>query len=91
MSSGWDGNVCVCAHNRGCKYAIGGVKDINTGEIITYETIYGTKVYAVERVSLIGNTDWSKLGPTAENRLTITTCLANHPEVRVCVQAAEIK
>ena len=32
----------------------------------------------------------SYLQPSDNNRITITTCLADHPESRVCVQAAEI-
>ena len=40
-------------------------------------------------VGIISNTDWSYLQPTSDNRITITTCLAGYPELRVCVQAAE--
>lgn len=42
-------------------------------------------------VKTISNTDWSYLQATADNRVTITTCLANHPESRVMVQAVEVK
>ena len=86
-TSAWDGNVGVCGHNRGTKYAIGSVKDLNTGDLITYTTVYGTRIYSVESVKIIGSTDWSYLTPCAENRLTITTCLAGKPDVRVCVRA----
>ena len=86
-TSAWDGNVGVCGHNRGTKYAIGTVKDLNIGDLITYTTVYGTRIYAVEDVKIIGSTDWSYLTPCAENRLTITTCLAGKPDVRVCVRA----
>jgi hypothetical protein len=30
------------------------------------------------------------LQATMDNRLTITTCLADHPESRICVQAVEV-
>lgn len=89
-TSGWDGNVGVCAHNRGCKYAIGAIKDIQLGSEITYKTLFGTRTYLVESVNIIANNDWSYLQPTSDNRLTITTCLADHPDVRVCVQAVGI-
>ena len=88
-TSGWDGNVCLCGHNRGARYVIGAIKDLSIGDTITYETVYGTRTYAVSYVGVISNTDWSRLQPSADNMLTITTCLAGHPESRVCVQATE--
>ena len=90
MTSGWDGNVCLCGHNRGCKMAIGSVKDLAIGDIITYSTIYGTRNYSVSYVGIISYTDGSRLQLTSDNRLTITTCLAGYPELRVCVQAVAI-
>ena len=39
--SAWDGNVGVCGHNRGAKYVIGSIKDLDIGDTITYTTIYG--------------------------------------------------
>ncbi len=89
-TSGWDGNVGVCGHNRGSTYVIGAIKDLKVGDTITYTTVYGTRTYKVAFVKTISNTDWSYLQATADNRLTLTTCLANHPESRVCVQAVEI-
>lgn len=90
-TSGWDGNVGVCGHNRGAKYVIGSIKDLVVGDTITYTTVYGTRTYTVESVNVILDTDWSYLQETADNRITITTCLANKPEYRVCVQAVEAK
>ena len=90
-TSAWDGNAGFCGHNRGTKYAIGAIKDLKQGDTITYTTIYGTRTYAVETVKIISNTDWSYLQATADNRLTLTTCLADHPESRVVVQAVEVR
>ena len=90
-TSGWDGNVGICGHNRGAKYVIGAIKDLKVGDVITYTTVYGTRTYQVSSVNTILNTDWSYLQATADNRVTLTTCLANHPEYRVCVQAIEKK
>ncbi len=90
-TSAWDGNVGACGHNRGAKYVIGSIKDLKQGDTITYTTIYGTRTYAVETVKIISNTDWSYLQATADNRLTLTTCLADHPESRVVVQAVEVR
>lgn len=89
-TSAWDGNIGVCGHNRGSKYAIGSIKDLEIGDTITYTTLYGTRTYEVVLVKTISNTDWSYLQATADNRVTLTTCLANQPSKRVCVQAVEI-
>ena len=88
-TSGWAGNVGLCGHNRGARYNIGTIKDLKQGDIITYTTVYGTRTYEVVMVKTIANNDWSYLQGTADNRITITTCLANQPAKRICVQAVE--
>ena len=90
-TSAWDGNVGLAGHNRGAKFNIGTIKNLKQGDVITYTTMYGTRTYQVTSVKTITNTDWSYLQGTADNRITITTCLENHPESRVCVQAVEVK
>ena len=89
-TSGWDGNVGICGHNRGAKYNIGGIRNLEIGDTLTYSTVYGTRAYAVILVKTISDSDWSYLQATADNRITITTCLANQPSKRVCVQAEEV-
>ena len=89
-TSAWDGNVALCGHNRGAHYVIGNIKDLEIGDTITYTTVYGTRTYAVSMVKTISSTDWSYLQSTADNRITLTTCLADQPEKRVCVQAVEV-
>lgn len=89
-TSGWDGNVGICGHNRGAKYNIGSIRNLEIGDTITYSTVYGTRTYAVILVKTISDSDWSYLQTTADNRITITTCLANQPSKRVCVQAVEV-
>ena len=86
-SSVWDGNVCICGHNRGAKYVIGNIKDLNIGDKITYTTSLGTRTYAVETVTAIRNDDWSYLGETSDNRITLITCVAGDSAQRYCVQA----
>lgn len=88
-TSGWDGNCGVCGHNRGAKYNIGAIKNLSAGDLITYTTVYGTRTYQVTMVKTIADTDWSYLQPTADNRITLTTCLENQPSKRICVQAVE--
>lgn len=89
-TSAWDGNVGLCGHNRGSKYVIGSIKDLDVGDTITYTTALGVRTYQVSTVEIIDNDDWDYLQSTSDNRLTITTCLADHPENRVCVQAVEV-
>ena len=89
-TSAWDGNIGVCGHNRGSKYVIGSIKDLQQGDTITYTTKLGTRTYQVATVETIDNNDWSYLQATMDNRLTITTCLADHPESRICIQAVEV-
>ena len=89
-TSGWDSNIGLCGHNRGARYNIGSIKNLMAGDIITYTTVYGTRTYEVTMVRVIADTDWSYLQGTADNRITLTTCLENRPESRVCVQAVEV-
>ena len=85
-SSVWDGNVALCGHNRGAKYVIGNIKDLNVGDKITYTTSLGTRTYEVETVAAIRNDDWSYLGDTPDNRITLVTCVAGDSSQRWCVQ-----
>lgn len=88
-TSVWDGNVGICGHNRGAKYVIGNIKNLNCGDKITYTTSLGTRTYKVETVTKISNDDWSYLEATSDNRITLITCVANDPNHRWCVQAIE--
>ena len=89
-TSAWAGNVGLCGHNRGSsKYVIGAIKDLQIGDTIIYTTALGTRTYQVAVVEIIDNDDWGYLQSTTDNRITITTCLADHPESRVCVQAVQ--
>lgn len=88
-TSVWNGNVGVAGHNRGAQYIIGAIKDLNIGDKITYTTSQGTRTYAVETVAQIRNDDWSYLEATADNRITLVTCVAGDSSRRWCVQAVE--
>ena len=88
-TSVWDGNVCICGHNRGAAYNIGRIKNLDTGDKITYTTSQGTRTYQVKTVITISNNDWSYLNSTTDNRITLITCVAGDPSRRYCVQAVE--
>ncbi len=89
-TSVWNGNVGIAGHNRGAKYIIGSIKDLEAGDKITYTTSQGTRTYAVETVAKIRNDDWSYLETTSDNRITLVTCVAGDSSHRWCVQAVEV-
>lgn len=88
-TSGWDGNIGVCGHNRGASYVIGDIKNLKKGDTIQYTSILGTRTYSVVLVEKIKSSDWSYLSATADNRITLITCVAGEPSLRWCVQAVE--
>jgi LPXTG-site transpeptidase (sortase) family protein len=89
-SSAWNGNIALAGHNRGAAYTIGTIKDLRVGDTIKYTTSLGTRTYAVSFVRTISSTDWTHTAATADNRITLFTCLADQPTLRVCVQAVEV-
>ena len=88
-TSVWNGNVGICGHNRGAKYVIGDIKELDPGDTITYTTSAGTREYEVETVTTIRNDDWSYLQSTSDNRITLVTCVAGDSSRRWLVQAVE--
>lgn len=91
-TSFFDGNVGLAAHNRG--YNVNyfeRIKELETGDEIIYIYKGETRKYIVELTQIIKETDWSYLEDTADNRITLITCVENKPEYRRCVQAVEIK
>lgn len=89
-TSCWDGNVGLAGHNRGVTNHFGRIHTLKTGDTITYTTQLGTRSYAVYFVGKIDYTDFSRLGRTNENIITLITCVENVPTQRWCVQAREI-
>ncbi len=87
----WNSNIGLTGHNRGVNANFGRLKDLKIGDEMTYTTKLGTRTYAVVFAGKIPNNDWSYLQYTTDNRLTLITCVADQPEYRYCVQAAEKK
>ena len=86
------GNVGLAAHNRGFPINyFARIKDLEIGDKIFYKTNFGEKTYEVISMQIILDTDWSYLGDTDKNTLTLITCVANRPEKRLCIQATEVK
>lgn len=90
-SSCWTGNVALFGHNRGSHPYFGELKDVRVGDTVTYTTNQGTKTYEVRTVTNISSTDYSYLNEMGDNRITLITCIANQPSLRLCVQAVEIR
>ncbi len=89
-TSSWDGNIGLCSHNVNFDLTDGYFKSIHTlqaGDIISYATALGSRTYAVETVAEISETDWSYLGRTEDNRVTLITCISGRPRSRLVVQA----
>lgn len=89
-TSCWDGNVGFASHNRGVADFFGEIHTLKTGAKITYTTVYGTRTYEVFYVGKISETDFSRLGRTDENLVTLVTCVRDVPSQRWCVQAREV-
>lgn len=81
------GNVCFAAHNYREYWAK--LHTLEKGDIISYISYLGSKDYEVFNIKEIDETDWSLLGPTDNNIITLITCIKNKEEKRLCVQAKE--
>lgn len=84
-----DGNVCLAAHNTNSYWAK--LHTLSNGDKIQYTCFLGTKEYEVSNVSRISETDWDSLKNTDTNVLTLITCVKGQKDLRLCVQAKEIK
>lgn len=83
----WNGNVAFAAHNRGVANYFGKIHTLSIGDKITYTTKLGTRTYEVYSVLKISVNDVSVLNDSADNILTLVTCVMNQPDYRWCVQA----
>lgn len=86
-TSAWDGNIALAGHNRGSAPFFSFVKDLKTGDTLTYTTQYGSRTYTVFSKTQVNELDSSSLSWSAENILTLITCVADVPEMRYCVVA----
>lgn len=85
-----DGNIGLAAHNRGYKnnYFMN-INKLQNGDEIIYRVDDISKKYKVEKKIEIDSYDWSYLNQTADNRITLITCIDNSPTKRLVVQAVE--
>jgi len=90
VTSAWDGNVAIAGHNRGPDGYFGFMKNLVVGDKVTYTTLYGSRTYEVFSVEKIADTDNSGLGYSANNILSLYTCVADVPSLRLLVLARQI-
>ena len=92
-SSIWNGNIALASHNRGSNVAhyFQDINKLEKGDLIIYKSEMGERRYKVTDILEIESTDWSKIEDTKENKITLITCVANKPELRLCVQGEETK
>lgn len=84
------GNVGLAAHNRG--YAVNyfaNLKKLKEGDKIIYKCYGFEKTYIVTKHLIITDEDWSYLGKTEKNTITLITCVENEPTYRRCIQGEE--
>lgn len=87
-TSGWQGNVALAGHNRGNYAYFGKLKDVQIGDTVVYKTAYGTATYQVSAINERATTDTSGLAQDGTNKLTMYTCKANQPDVKLEVVAS---
>lgn len=86
------GNIGLAGHNRGYKYNyFENLKKLKINDEIIYKYQDYKKIYVIDKIEIIKNTDWSYLNKTEENKITLITCIENEPLYRRCVQATEIE
>ena len=65
------------------------LKKLKLNDEIIYIYNNFKKVYIVDKIEIIKDTDWSMLKNTDDNRITLITCVENEPNFRRCIQGIE--
>ena len=85
-----EGNIGLAGHNRGFeKNYFQELYKLKKGEEIKYKYNEYERIYLVEKIETIKNTNWSYLDNTKENKITLITCIENKPDFRLCIQAIQ--
>ena len=85
----WDGNVAIAGHNRGANCVFGQIHTLSIGDRITYTIRLGMRTYAATGVAKVSETDRCALAASADNILTLYTCVRDQSGYRWCVTAEE--
>ena len=65
------------------------LRTLNIGDEIIYRYGNQERVYVVDVITVIYDTNWSYLYTTQDNRITLITCVEYEPYLRRVVQARE--
>lgn len=85
-----EGNVGLAGHNRGYENNyFENLNKLKKGDEIKYKYYNFEKIYLIEKIETIKNTNWKYLDNTKENKITLITCIENKPDLRLCIQATE--
>jgi len=88
-TSAWDGNVGLLAHNGGQAGYFERLHTLSIGDEIIFQTPMGTRVYQVVSMQQINENDFSLLGWSHQNTLTLITCVRGQRNQRLAVVAVE--
>ena len=83
----WEGNVVIAGHNRGVNNHFGKIHTLDIGDTIMLTTKLGTRSYEVYAAYKVSVDDMSVLNDSAENIVTLVTCVRDQPSCRWIVQA----
>lgn len=90
----WNGNVSLASHNSGTSmHYFKDIDKLQVNDEIKYKTELGERIYKVQTIERISDTDWSKVVGNRsgeDNTLTLITCINGQPDYRLCVQGKEI-
>lgn len=90
-TSCWAGNVAIAGHNSGVNTYFADLHKLAEGDEITFSTALGIRTYNVQFKKEIDEMDWSELGRTENNMLTLITCVNYDATKRLCIRAVEKK
>jgi sortase A len=71
---GQAGNAAIAGHRTTYGAPFGGLDELNPGDPINVTTTDGKFRYEVDHTDIVSPSEVSVLDPTADNRLTLTTC-----------------
>lgn len=83
----WQGDSFLLYHNGGSAGYFENLKDLKKGDEFIYTTKYGKRVYELSYTQIISDTDYSLLGWSNENTLTMITCVKGQSNKRLAVIA----
>lgn len=89
-TSAWDGNIGLAAHNGGQAGYFARLHELGFGDEIALTTPNGTRTYVVAFIQQIYETDFSLLGWSHENTLTLVTCVRGQRSQRLAVVAVQV-